>query len=33
VGWVTTPAPEYVRPVRRIGVRWQQKNDQWEYGS
>ena len=30
VGWVTTPAPEYVRPVRRIGVRWQQKNDQWE---
>jgi hypothetical protein len=31
VGWVTTPAPEYVRPVRRIAVRWKQKNDQWEY--
>ena len=31
VGWVTTPAPEYVRPVRRIAVRWTQKNDQWEY--
>jgi len=31
VGWVTTPAPEYVRPVGRIAVRWRQKNDQWEY--
>jgi hypothetical protein len=31
VGWVTTPAPEYTRPVRRIAVRWTQKNDQWEY--
>lgn len=31
VGWVTTRAPEYVRPVRRIAVRWQQKNAQWEY--
>jgi hypothetical protein len=31
VGWVTTPAPEYSRPVRRVAVRWRQKNDQWEY--
>jgi hypothetical protein len=31
VGWVTTPAPEYVRPVVRIAVRWKQKNGQWEY--
>jgi len=31
VGWVTIPAPEYVRPVGRIAVRWRQKNDQWEY--
>lgn len=31
VGWVTTPAPEYVRPVVRIAVRWTQKNDPWEY--
>jgi hypothetical protein len=31
VGWVAAPAPEYVRPVRRIAVRWKQQNDQWEY--
>ncbi|NTV99734.1 MAG: transposase [Oscillochloris sp.] len=31
VGWVTTPAAEYVRPVVRIAVRWKQKNDPWEY--
>ncbi len=31
VGWVSTPAPEYVRPVGRIAVRWKQKNGQWEY--
>jgi len=31
VGWVTTPAPEYVRSVGRIAVRWMQKNGQWEY--
>lgn len=31
VGWVTTPAPEYVRPVSRVAVRWQLKNGQWEY--
>jgi hypothetical protein len=31
VGWVSSPAPEYLRPVVRIAVRWKQKNDQWEY--
>lgn len=31
VGWVNTPASEYVREVRRIAVRWQKKNGQWEY--
>jgi hypothetical protein len=31
VGWVTTSAPEYVRAVGRIAVRWKQKNGQWEY--
>jgi Transposase DDE domain group 1 len=31
VGWVTTPAPEYVRPVSRVAVRWKQKSGQWEY--
>jgi hypothetical protein len=31
VGWVRTPAPEYVRPVSRVAVRWQLKNGQWEY--
>jgi len=31
VGWVTTPAGEYVRAVRRVAVRWQQPNGQWEY--
>jgi hypothetical protein len=28
VGWVTTPAPEYIRPVRRVAVRWKRKNGQ-----
>lgn len=31
VGWVTTPASEYIRPVGRIAVRWKLKNGQWEY--
>jgi hypothetical protein len=31
VGWVETASSEYVRPLRRIAVRWQQKNGQWEY--
>jgi hypothetical protein len=31
VGWVETPATDYVREVRRIAIRWQKKNGQWEY--
>jgi len=31
VGWVTTPATEYVRDMRRIAVRWRKKNGQWDY--
>lgn len=31
VGWVETPSDEYVRELRRIAVRWQQKNGRWEY--
>lgn len=31
VGWVSTPAPEYIRLVGRIAVRWKLKNGQWEY--
>lgn len=31
VGWVTIPATDYVREVRRIAIRWQKKNGQWEY--
>jgi hypothetical protein len=29
VGWVRLPAPEYVRPVRRIAVRCRKQNGQW----
>ena len=29
VGWVRVPAPEYVRPVRRIAVRCRKANGQW----
>jgi len=32
VGWVTEPAPAYVRPVRRIAVRCRKKNGQWGIG-
>lgn len=32
VGWVTEPATEYVRPVRRIAVRTRKKNGQWGVG-
>lgn len=32
VGWVREPAPEYVRPVRRLAVRCRQHNGQWAYG-
>jgi hypothetical protein len=31
VGWVTSPATEYVREVRRIAVRWPQKDGTWGY--
>jgi hypothetical protein len=31
VGWVLTPAPEYVRPVVRVAVRWKRKDGAWEY--
>jgi hypothetical protein len=31
VGWVTTVASEYIRPVGRIAVRWKLANGQWEY--
>jgi Transposase DDE domain group 1 len=31
VGWVSSPATEYVRPVRRLAVRWQTKAHVWEY--
>lgn len=33
VGWVTLPAPAYVRPVRRIAVRCLKKNGQWAVGA
>jgi hypothetical protein len=33
VGWIETPSNEYVREIRRIGVRWQKKNGQWEYAA
>jgi hypothetical protein len=29
IGWVTTPASEYCRPVKRIAVRTRKKNGQW----
>ncbi len=31
-GWVTEPADDYVRPVRRIAVRCKRKNGQWSFG-
>lgn len=31
VGWVESVSHDYVRQLRRIAVRWQQKNGQWEY--
>jgi hypothetical protein len=31
VGWVTSPASDYVRELHRIAVRWRKKNGQWEY--
>ena len=32
VGWVEIPAPEYVRPVRRVAVRCRKSNGQWGVG-
>jgi hypothetical protein len=32
VGWVTTPAEDYVRPVKRIAVRCRKNNGQWGVG-
>jgi len=32
VGWVTEPATEYVRPLRRAAVRSKKKNGQWGIG-
>ncbi len=31
VGWVTDPPADYAREVRRVAVRWQRKDGQWEY--
>jgi hypothetical protein len=32
IGWVTTPATAYIRPVVRIAVRCRKKNGQWGVG-
>ncbi len=32
IGWVTEPATEYVRPVRRIAVRCRRQDGQWAIG-
>lgn len=32
IGWVTSPALDYVRPVRRLAVRSRQANGQWARG-
>jgi len=32
IGWVTEPATEYVRPVRRLAVRCRKQNGQWAVG-
>ncbi len=31
VGWVTAPATDYLRDVRRVAVRWPRKDGTWEY--
>ncbi len=33
MGWVSRPAEDYVRPVKRIAVRCRKKNGQWGYGA
>ncbi len=32
VGWVTEKSENYVRPVRRLGVRWKTTKGIWQYG-
>ena len=32
IGWVTKPASEYIRPVRRIAVRCRKQDGQWAVG-
>jgi hypothetical protein len=31
VGWITVEGPEYVRPVRRLSIRWRKKNGGWKH--
>lgn len=32
MGWVSKPATEYIRPVRRLAVRCRKQNGQWGIG-
>jgi Transposase DDE domain group 1 len=32
LGWVTDPGDDYIRPVRRLALRWKKKNGQTCYG-
>ena len=31
VGWSTVDEPDYVRPVRRLALRWRKKHGEWRY--
>jgi hypothetical protein len=31
MGWVTVEASDYVRPLRRLAMRWRLRNGQWKY--
>lgn len=31
VGWVTVEASDYVRPLRRLAMRWRLRNGHWKY--
>jgi hypothetical protein len=31
VGWITVEEPEYVRPVRRLSMRWRKKSGGWKH--
>ena len=33
MGWVTVEGLDYVRPVRRLALRWQLKNGQTKYAA